>query len=170
MNTEFIALILSGINLIVFLVSVIFLYRQIRQIDRSIRGNTYQTLIYDGSAISRIFVDNPELADLWGTVEYVGRSGDHKQIRQAWVITMMMDHYENIFFQHEQGCIPDEMWERWARHISNVFTSANVQAQWSKARDVYYGPFREFVDRTISEHAQSLEHREHKQNPIGTGV
>jgi hypothetical protein len=156
MNTELIALILSGINLVVFAASVIFLYRQIRQVDRSIRGNTYQILIYEGSSISKIFVDNPELADLWGKVEYVGASGDLKQIKQAWIVTMMMDHYENIYFQHEQGCIPDKLWERWERHISNVFKNTNIQAQWSKAKSVYYRPFREFVDRVISEHQPDM--------------
>ena len=149
MNLEWLALIISLLTLIVFFISVILIYRQLKQVERSIRGSTYQSMIEEAFTINRIFVDNPDLAELWGSVEYVGVKGDPKEIKQAWIITMMMDFYENFYFQHEQGNIPEEIWKRWKRHILNVFKNSKVKQQWSKAKDVYYKPFREFIDKGL---------------------
>jgi hypothetical protein len=148
------ALLISTLNLVIFLISVVFVYRQLRQVDKSIRGSTYQTLIYDGSRISGILVEHPELADVFEGVEYVGSVGDLKTVQQAWIITMALDHYENIYFQHEQGLMPDVMWDRWERHLTTVFTTTpRIQEQWEKAKGVYYRPFREFIDRAIAQAA-----------------
>jgi len=149
MNTEWIALIISCLTLVVFVVSVVFIYKQLRQMEKSIRGNTYQSMIEEAASINRIFVDNPELAELWSTVKYVGVKGNPNEIKQAWVITIMMDFYENMYFQYEQGNIPKEIWERWRRHIINVFKNTKVREQWDKAKDVYYKPFREFIDKAL---------------------
>jgi len=149
MNTEGIALIISCLTLVVFVVSVVFIYKQLRQMEKSIRGNTYQSMIEEAASINRIFVDNPELAELWSTVKYVGVKGNPNEIKQAWVITIMMDFYENMYFQYEQGNIPKEIWERWRRHIINVFKNTKVREQWDKAKDVYYKPFREFIDKAL---------------------
>ena len=120
MEREWASLIISSLTLAVFLISVILIYRQLKQVERSIQGSTYQSMMDEGSAINRIFVDNPDLADLWGHVTYVGVKGEPKEVRQAWIITMMMDFYENMYFQHEQGNISEEIWARWSRHILNV--------------------------------------------------
>lgn len=149
MNLEWLALIISLLTLIVFFISVILIYRQLKQVERSIRGSTYQSMIQETSTINRIFVDNPDLAELWGSVEYVSVKGEPKEVKQAWVITMMMDFYENLYFQHEQGNIPEEIWERWKRHILNVFKNSKAKQQWSKAKDVYYKAFREFIDKGL---------------------
>ena len=149
MEREWASLIISSLTLAVFLISVILIYRQLKQVERSIQGSTYQSMMDEGSAINRIFVDNPDLADLWGHVTYVGVKGEPKEVRQAWIITMMMDFYENMYFQHEQGNISKEIWARWSRHILNVFRNTKVQEQWDKAKDVYYKPFREFIDSAL---------------------
>jgi hypothetical protein len=150
MEPELLALIISSLTLMVFLISVLLIYRQLKQVERSIRGSTYQSVIDEASLINRIFVDNPDLADLWGSVKYVGVKGEPKEVRQAWIITMMMDFYENMYFQHEQGNIPEEIWERWKRHIIKVFSNTKVQEQWGKAKDVYYKSFREFIDCALN--------------------
>ena len=149
MNSEWFALIISCFNLVVFVVSVMLIYRQLRQMEKSIRGNTYQSLIEEAASINRIFVDNPQLAELWGSVKYVGAKGDPNEIRKNWVITMIMDFYENMYFQYEQGNIPKEIWERWRRHIINVFKNTEVRDQWDKAKDVYYEPFRKFINKAL---------------------
>jgi len=129
MELEWLAIIISSLTLVVFLISVMLIYRQIKQVERSIRGSTYQSMIDKASVINRIFVDNPDLADLWGSVKYVGVKGESKEVRQAWIIKMITDFYENMYFQHEQGNIPEEIWERWRRHIINVFRNTKVQEQ-----------------------------------------
>ncbi len=149
MNTEWLALIISCLTLMVFIVSVVLIYKQLKQMEKSIRGNTYQSMIEEAASINRIFVGNPELAELWGRVKYVGTEGDPKEIQQAWVITMIMDFYENMYFQYEQSNVPREIWERWRRHIINVFKNTKVREQWDKAKDVYYKPFREFIDKAL---------------------
>lgn len=119
--------------------------------EKSIRGSTYQSMIEGASSINQIFIENPKLADLWGSFKYVGTKGNNKKIRQAWIITMMMDFYENMYFQHEQGNIPEEIWQRWKLHIINVFKVTKVKKQWNNAKVVYYKPFRDFIDTSIRE-------------------
>lgn len=142
-------LILSCLTLIV-LVSAILIYRQLRQVERSIRGNTYQSMMEEAAAISCIFVDNPQLADLWTGIEHVGTKGQPKKVKQTWVMTMMMDFYENMYFHYEQGNIPEEIWKRWERHIISVFRDTKVKKQWSKAKSAYYKAFREFIDSAVA--------------------
>ncbi len=141
----------SSLNILILATSVVIIYRQLKINEKSTMGNTYQSMRQEGFAINRIFVDNPELGELWGDVEYVGSKGDLIEIRKAWVITMILDYYENLFFQNEQGILPAEAWERWRKHIINVFKKAKIQDQWNRAKIVYYKPFREFIEQSIKD-------------------
>lgn len=122
---------------------------QLEQIERTIQGNTYQSLMDQVTNINRIFLDSPSVRDLWDPIPYVGRSGDPIDDKQSWAIAIMMDFYENMYFQHEKGNVPDEIWDRWSRHIINVFKTPRVRAQWDAAKVVYYRPFRDFVDNAL---------------------
>jgi hypothetical protein len=124
---------------------------QIHLLERSMRGTTYQSLIEGASAINQIFVARPELASLWQPLDYVGTNGPFQRVSEAWVVTMMMDFYENMFFQHEQGNVPEPIWKRWETHIGNVFRQTKVREHWAKARSVYYTGFQQFVDGLLKD-------------------
>jgi hypothetical protein len=107
-------------------------------------------MMEEAAAISSIFVDHPQLADLWAGIEWAGSKGQPRKVKQTWVITMMMDFYENMYFHHEQGNIPDHMWKRWEQHIISVFRDTKVKEQWSRAKNTYYQRFQEFIDDAVS--------------------
>ena len=154
MDNEYLQLMISFTTLIIFIISVYFIYRQLQQVEKSIRGNTYQAMIDQASTINRIFVDNPELARLWGSVEYVGVKGKKNEVKMDWILTLMMDFYENMYFQHEQGNLPDEIWKRWEWHIVHTFKkSKRLNERWKKSRRAHYEKFVKFIDDRLEDEA-----------------
>ena len=153
--------ILQAVSVLGVAVSLAFVARQIRQLERSIRGASYQGIVYDPQ-ISNIFVDHPELADMWKSSSYLAvvgrrrRKAQYKTVSQRWIISLCLDHYENIFIQHELGNIPDHLWQRWARHIRIVLGGEPIFRElWPQFKQVYYEPFADFVDEVMSQGSRS---------------
>lgn len=146
---------LQAIGLLGVAISLIFVARQFKQLERSIRGTSYQGIVYTPQ-ISQIFVDHPELADMWKSTSYLNtpkrkRNAEYKEVQQRWIVSLCFDHYENIFIQHELGNIPDALWARWSRHLSMVVGKEPIfREMWPEFKDVYYEPFAMFVDDAMS--------------------
>jgi hypothetical protein len=149
------SLTIQAVGLFGVVISILFVVRQFRQIERSIRGSSYQSIIYDAK-INQIFVEEPDLADMWDGIEYLTPDNQQdrnrkKAVRQRWLVAMCLDHYENIYFQHELGNIPPELWARWERHLVNVLGRQSVfRVTWPSFRSVYSEKFVEFVDNIMS--------------------
>ncbi len=148
-------LIIQAVGLFGLLGSILLLARQLRQLERSIRGTSYQSIIYD-SQINKIFVDEPDLADMWDGIDYLEVPDQQnrmrrKAVKQRWLVSMCLDHYENIFIQHELGNIPPQLWARWSRHLANVLGRQSVfRATWPSFKPVYYDKFADFVDHIMN--------------------
>ena len=80
-------------------------------------------------------------------------SDNPNNMQKTWIITKVMDHYENISYQQEQGAMTNGTWKRWKHHIINVFKHAHVREQWLTAKMAYYRPFREIIDQALRENS-----------------
>lgn len=159
-DIQALSLCLSIINLVGFLISLILIIRQvkllsdqIKQTERNISGSTYESSIEQARYINSFFVLYPELTDIWGSIEYLGIKNNECQmdeVRKKWIITMIFDFYENLYFQYKQGNVPEEMWNRWEKHIINVFKNGHIHDQWINAKKVYYEPFVHFIDDNLN--------------------
>lgn len=135
------------IQTIIIVVTLPLLIWQVVLLRRSIQGSTYQRIHDSVTDINKLWVEKPELASLWKGVEYVTSEGAKDEISRRWVITIMMDFYQNLYFQYRHGNIPTEIWRGWEKHILNVFKkSQSIRKAWEEAKTVYYKEFRDFID------------------------
>jgi hypothetical protein len=146
---------LQSLALVGAVISIVFLARQIQQLERSIRGASYQGIVYT-PGVSQLFIQYPELADMWMETDYLYVDGStdlqaqYKSVRQRWIISILLDHYENVYIQHELGNIPDHLWVRWEKHLRRVLGNEKaIHDVWPSFKVVYYDKFVKFVDTAI---------------------
>jgi hypothetical protein len=146
-----ISLAVSILTLIALTASVILIVFQLRQLERSIKGSTYQSIIEAADRTQSVFLTYPELADIWEPLDYITTKGDVKQIRRDWLLVTIMEHYENMYFQYKQGNIPQQMWGGWELHLKRLFQSDTAfRRSWPAGKEFYSGEFRDFVDKIIA--------------------
>lgn len=92
----------------------------------------------------KLFIDNPELAAVWGNNSAYFVPEDKFETQQRWVTIMAIDLYESLFFQYTKGTLDKELWEGWENHIRNEFFSSQLaRDMWSELKYDYSNSFQE---------------------------
>lgn len=140
---------LSIISMVILALTVYLLWVQVRDLKKSVRGNIYAQLMMQVSRINEFWIEHPQCANLWGKVDYVVQSGTPDEIRKGWMMTIMMDFYQNIHYQFLEGNISEKVWEGWRKHIRNTFLKSDLKILWDKAKDVYSPEFRTMIEDAL---------------------
>ena len=151
--TDWITALATSIGAIIAVVAIIFVVKQLKQIERSTRGTTHQSILESVLSLDRLFVEDPELAKLWGDAnpQYYNPKLKLDELRRRWVIIMIFDYFRNIMFQTEQKNIPPEILADWEWTIKNEFLkSKEVIENWKILKKSYAEDFRQHIDKLIS--------------------
>lgn len=127
--------------------SLIYVGLQVRQNTRSMRAATYDSLVRsNGDWLAPVIQDaelaaNFELAvSDWSGVEEAQRP------RVMYLLTQLFRHWENAFFQQQQGTLAPSLWATWRVIILSYFHQPGIQDWWQLRRNAYSTEFREFLE------------------------
>jgi hypothetical protein len=124
----------------------------------TIYSATFQSL-YDAEAhIGELMMTYPEASRiLMSAMPQAGEEVDLSmrdldpslRERVRWLGTAMLDFFEHIWTQAQNGGLPKEIWTSWEDYMSKMFSETRLRSLWYSER-VYYSPgFRGFVDLKV---------------------
>jgi hypothetical protein len=70
-------------------------------------------------------------------------------VGERLMAAMLLDHYETLYFQHRNGAIAKGHWAPMEKAMIEHIDSPSVRAIWQTHKDLYWAPFRAFVDARI---------------------
>jgi hypothetical protein len=127
--------------------SLIYVGSQVRQNTRSMRAATYDSLVRSNGEWMAPVIQDAALAasfelavDSWADVDEVQRP------RVMYLLTQLFRHWENAFFQQQQGTLVPSLWDTWQGIILSYFHQPGIQEWWQLRRTVYSTEFRAFLE------------------------
>lgn len=73
-------------------------------------------------------------------------------VGERLMAAMLLDHYETLYFQFRNGAILKANWKPMEKAMLEHIASPSILSIWSTHRDLYWAPFRTFVDERIAAH------------------
>ena len=139
------AQVLSAIGVIV---SLGYLAVQVRQNTRAVRNSTYHaltamrldyiTLIAQSSELSRILrIGSQDLS----------RLNEDEQHRFSLIMYYLFSAGENFYYQHRQGALDAEQWERWCGTLRYYFTQPGIRAWFAIRPTRFAANFDKFLEQ-----------------------
>jgi hypothetical protein len=69
--------------------------------------------------------------------------------RVRWLGTALLDFFEHVWTQSQQGGLPKEIWSEWEDYIGKVLSETYLRNMWQGERRYYSPGFRRFVDLKV---------------------
>ena len=120
------------------LITLLYLAIQIRQNTRSVRSSTYQAVLDSSNRMNQL-LGEPDLQRIYR----LGRK-DPKQlneedlIRFQWLLGQLLNLYEGLFLQHQQGAIDDDFFLNRFATFHHIICQPGPRAQWEASGRRYY--------------------------------
>jgi len=132
------------------LVSLVYLALQVRQTKRN------QQISIRHSRASRavelhLALADPAVADAW--LHGMGSPGEISQTELSQFINVcraFFFHFEDSFYQREEGLLNDDAFETVAAGARLLARSPGVRTAWRMARPNFGGQFRDFMDGVVA--------------------
>lgn len=131
------------------LVALIVGIIQLRDVRRSIELNTNLAVIQAERQVWSIALRNPETApqlmrERWGETP-----------TETVFASILLDHYETLFFQRQRGAIGRAHWRGIEKAILAHMSSPSIRNVWDTIKDRYLDDFVRHVDRALAQSAKS---------------
>ena len=147
MNWEALGAIAELIGAVGVIASLIYVGFQVRQNTRSMRAATYDSLVRSNGEWLAPLIQDAALAESfevavtsWTDVQEAQRP------RVMYLLTQLFRHWENAFFQQQQGTLAPSLWLTWQEIILSYFHQPGIQEWWKLRRTVYTTEFRTFLE------------------------
>ena len=147
MNWEALGAISELAGAVGVIASLLYVGAQVRQNTRSMRAATYDSLVRsNGDFLTPLIQDAALAASFEGAVASWVELDEVQRPRIMYLLTQLFRHWENAFFQHQQGTLAPSLWVTWQEVILSYFHQPGIQEWWQLRRTAYSIEFREFLE------------------------
>ncbi len=154
LSPEWFGAIATAVGAVGTIISLIFLYRQLKDLKSSVRSTTYLNLYAQMIEIDRFFYAHPELKPYFYYGKEVGELDEKEMNRLNSVAEMMIDFFDMAY--HQQECMPVETIEGFENYMKGVYKKSPVMAKFIGKNAAFY-PDQFIRDLTGEQHRRSLK-------------
>jgi hypothetical protein len=145
-----IATIIQGVFVII---SVYFIWREVRENTKLTRATNIRSLVDLSSPINLQLVQDRQLAELWVTgARKYAEMDEIDQYRYDTLLSWWLILHENIYYQHEQGLLDNRMYAAWSRDLEDIVKRQNLGQLWDKMKDLYAPEFAHHVSQVVNKY------------------
>jgi hypothetical protein len=139
----------SFVSGLAVLVSLIFLYFQVRQAEKNQRG-MIQTERASRNAANMRVLANPAVSEAYLKVRFRQSDLTAVQLYQFRFVTRAsFISWEDYFFQHQQKLLDDDSFESAVAAMRAALSTTGWRAMWKRQRMSHEKHFRDFIDQLI---------------------
>lgn len=148
----------SFISGLAVLISLVFLYFQLRQVNAQSRQaeRTQHATIRHTRAARIVEISLASAEPAWADAIYKGIAGDDDlsatELRQfGSYIIARMSNAEDAFYQYREGTFDQSAFDRFVRRMKEMFTSPGIRVGYKRQRQNFGSEFIAFMDKIMSE-------------------
>jgi len=144
--------ILTILQGIFFLVSVVFIWVQIRQANRFTRAAHTQSLIEISAPFLIQLSQDRKLAELWGNGTKTYESLDEvDRFRYEQLLVWWLIHHENIYYQYHEGLVDEKLYQGWKVELREFIRAKGIGLFWEKGLKRYFRTeFQQEVEKMVN--------------------
>jgi hypothetical protein len=127
--------------------SLVYLAIQIRQNTRSVRSAAYQAAVASSVEAASLFASSETLSEAFskGFRDFESLKGPERYRFGAYAYGLFRS-YENLFYQHAQGAIEEQLWLGFRNMLQRDINVTGMTAWWDRERDIFSSEFLRYVD------------------------
>jgi hypothetical protein len=136
---------------IFFVISVFFIWYQIRQQNRLTRAAHTQSLVEMASPFLLQLSQDRKLADLWvnGTRNYETMD-EVDRFRYLQLLLWWLIHHENIYYQYHSCLVDEILYQGWQTELQAFIRAKRVQLFWNQDMKRFFRTeFRQDVEKLL---------------------
>jgi hypothetical protein len=145
--------IVSVIQGIFVIVSVFFIWYQIREHNRLSRASQTQSLLEFSSPFMLQLVQDRKFAELWvnGSKNYETMD-EVDRFRYQELLYWWLMHHENIYYQYHNGLVDESLYQGWKTELREFVRLQRIGPLWDQDMKRYFRTgFRQDVEKMIVE-------------------
>ncbi len=149
---HFIVDITSILGSLSLVVSVLLLFRELRQSNRLTRAANTQTLVSLSSPYYIGLIQDRTLAQLYHRGSHgVEEMDEVDQYRYKTMIVWWLIFHENVFYQWRLRLLDGRSFKPWVRDLEMFVSRHNLADSWPSLRELFQDDFARHVDRLIAQ-------------------
>ena len=136
----------------VVVISLYFIWRQVRQQTDLARIANVQSLVGLSSPYNLELIKDPNMARFWveGAEKFETYNEVDKFRYQQLLIWWLILH-ENIFYQKQKDLLDDDIFATWSHDLKMFIAKHRLEYHWPRLEAAFQSEFRKYVDRLIKE-------------------
>jgi len=152
-----IAIIVQGI---VIIVSLGFVFYQLRENARLTRAANTQKLVELTSPFALQLMQDRSTAELWvhgahtwDTMDSVDRE------RYTHLVSWWLIFYANIYYQQRQKLLDEEIYTPWSHDLEDFIATHNLAQLWGELKEFFQPIFVEHVEQLLAAHTKKTSNQ-----------
>jgi hypothetical protein len=129
-------------TLIIVVVSLWFLWIQIRELRRSIQSSTYQNIYQMIVEIDRYFIENRDIKPYFYYNKEADSGQPHLREKLLSIAEMLIDCFDNIY--HQKDCMPPSTFDPFSAFMKEIYQDSPILRELLSKREYWYP--KRFVD------------------------
>jgi hypothetical protein len=137
---------------IFFIISVFFLWYQIRQHNRLTRASRTQSLVEISAPFLIQLSQDRKLAELWVNGAKTFEMMDEvEQFRYRQLLFLWLIYHENIYYQYHNGLVDEQLYQGWKIELQEFIRAKRIGLFWEKdMRSFFRTEFQQEVEKSIN--------------------
>jgi hypothetical protein len=167
-DLQLLASIVSTIQGIFFIISVFFIWYQIRQSNRLSRAAYTQSLVEMAAPFLLQLSQDRQLAELWvnGTKNYETMD-EVERFRYQQLLFWWLIHHENIYYQYHNGLVDERLYQGWKIELHEFIRAKRIGVFWEKDMKRFFRTeFQQAVETMIVKEEPELGKPDHGDDSL----
>ena len=138
------------IEAIFVVISVFFIWREVRETGKLTRAANNQSLVELSSPFNMQLIQDRKMAELWisGSKNY-DQMDEVDMYRYLSLLTWWLIHHENIYYQNSKGLLDENIYKGWAIDLEEFVKEQKLWLYWDERKSHYQPEFSNHVSQLI---------------------
>ena len=138
------------IEAIFVVISVYFIWRELRENTKLTRAANNQSLVELSSPFNMQLIQDRQMAELWvsGAKKYA-QMDDVDKYRYMCLVTWWLILHENIYYQQSKGLLDHSIYKAWENDLKQFVKEQKLWLRWDKVKDNYQPEFSNYINQLI---------------------
>ena len=139
---------LGIIQTIAVIISLFFVSIQIRDGTKSVKSQTYQSIISAYAEIEARISQDSETARIYylGCKRPEKLTTEEERIRFRQLICSIFNFFENLHYQYKTSLLEESLWAGWCELMRKKLENKGVKKYWDENSYLYSKDFRKYVE------------------------
>lgn len=138
------------VQTVIVIISIIFIWYQLRQQTKLTRSSNIQTLFELASPMTLQVMQDRALAELvYEGHKHYDTFDEVDKFRYRATLVWRLTFQENIYYQKQHGLLESNVYQAWDDDFKVWAERRHLKLRWHELGQYYHPDFRGYVDKTI---------------------